>query len=93
MTSRERAEKLADGFGGWTQSAIETVRMAIDAAVAEAVAAEREAIAAALDAQVRDHIAAYVEDGSTHSTMSFCEDYGCSTLENIAESIRARGAK
>lgn len=41
MTSRERAEKLAEGFGGWTQSSIETVRMAIDAAVAE----EREACA------------------------------------------------
>jgi hypothetical protein len=35
MTSRERAELLAESFGGWTESAIETVRMAIDAAVAE----------------------------------------------------------
>jgi hypothetical protein len=43
MTSRERAELLAEGFGGWNQSAIETVRMAIDAAVAEAVTVEREA--------------------------------------------------
>lgn len=83
MTSRERAKALChtclDGVG---IHRCDEIAAAIDAAVEE----EREACARACEEYVREHKAERAESPYPHT---FCEDFGCSSFDELAAEIRA----